>query len=182
MVPFTITAKFTGERGCIYEFGGKDIDLGDGKTPLWKGSEDTLLAYFKLPAGSKITEAKWKGGYKTVKGKTVRYATFTGQRPGIKDEIVSSKGTVTVTTATYEYATYDTVATYSNGEEPDKIVYHVTANAEYAVSAIDDPGMPTWLKAVIGTAIGIAVIAVVISLILWLIRRKRHREDGGAAA
>jgi len=174
---FKITGKFYGEPGVSYEWNGREIDLGDGSSPAWKGSEAALLAYFNLPNGSQITSAKWVGGYYTENGETVRQARFTGKKPVTK--LVQGRSTKT---ATYEYPVYSAVATYTNGFETGHEEYTVVATAEYKevpppepeLTPEADEGLPLWLKVTGGVMAGIAILAALAVLILYLIRRKKN--------
>lgn len=164
--PFTVKGKFIGEPGVLYDFNGKQLKL-DESSPVWQGHDAELLEYLGLPSDYKITESKWTSDYIQEDGETVRYAEYSGIKPGKSEK-------VTGYTATYEYAVYSATATYTNGVEPGTEEYTVKAYVEYD-EVIKESNL---LQLILKIAAGLAVLALLVSAILFVISKRRKEKEG----
>lgn len=167
--PFTVSGKFTGDPDVSYYMLGDIRWPNNPDSPAFDGYETIIERYLGLGSNYQLTSAAWDGDYRTEKGKTVRYATFSGLRRS-QNWTATYAETLTANSPSYSTSTttYNAVAMYSNG---------VTKN-EYEVKAIVTYEKKGWslLQKILAATVGIAVVAIVIGVILAILRKKRKEE------
>lgn len=152
--PVTINVKFIGEQSADFYFKGKKIKL-NGNAPTWDGYAKAVTSHLDLPNGSTLSGGRWTTDWHKENGTTVRYAQFTGTRPASNYVV------------TYRYQSYDTTVTYHNDKEPGDKEYKVKAICKY-----EKEGLSFIQKLLIAGA-GIAILAGLIAVILYIIRRRK---------
>ena len=164
--PFTVTAKFIGDPDVAY-YKLKDTKIPNNpETPTFEGYQETILRHLNYnPADYRITDGKWKGNYVTENGQTVRYAEFSGNRR-TSDWIAYYQEELTENSPTL--ATYDAVATYTNGIKDTS--YEVMITVDY-----EEVGLSLLQKVLIVTA-GIAILSIIIGLILMILKKKMEKN------
>lgn len=167
--PFTVRGKFTGDPDVSYYMLGDIRWPNNPDSPAFDGYETIIERYLGLGSNYQLTSAAWDGDYRTEKGKTVRYATFSGLRRS-QNWTATYAETLTANSPSYSTSktTYNAVAMYSNG---------VTKN-EYEVKAIVTYEKKGWslLQKILAATAGIAVVAIMIGVILAILRKKRKEE------
>ena len=164
--PFTVTAKFIGDSDVAY-YKLDDTQIPNNpKTPTFEGYQETILRHLNYnPADYHITDGKWSSNYVTEKGQTVRYAEFSGNRR-TSDWIAYYQEELTENSPAL--ATYDAVATYTNGIKDTS--YEVMITVDY-----EEVGLSLLQKVLIVTA-GIAIGSIIIGLILMVLKKKKEKD------
>lgn len=164
--PFTVTAKFIGDPDVAY-YKLEDTKIPNNpETPTFEGYQETILRHLNYnPADYRITDGKWKGNYVTENGQTVRYAEFSGLRK-VSDWTAYYEEELTADSPAL--ATYDAVATYTNGMKD--ISYEVMVTVDY-----EEVGLSLLQKVLIVTA-GIAILSIIIGLILMILKKKMEKN------
>jgi hypothetical protein len=164
--PFTVTAKFIGDSDVAY-YKLDDTQIPNNpKTPTFEGYQETILRHLNYnPADYRITDGKWSSNYVTEKGQTVRYAEFSGNRR-TSDWIAYYQEELTENSPAL--ATYDAVATYTNGIKDTS--YEVMITVDY-----EEVGLSLLQKVLIVTA-GIAIGSIIIGLILMVLKKKKEKD------
>ena len=164
--PFTVTAKFNGDSDVAY-YKLDDTQIPNNpKTPTFEGYQETILRHLNYnPADYRITDGKWSSNYVTEKGQTVRYAEFSGNRR-TSDWIAYYQEELTENSPAL--ATYDAVATYTNGIKDTS--YEVMITVDY-----EEVGLSLLQKVLIVTA-GIAIGSIIIGLILMVLKKKKEKD------
>ncbi len=165
--PFTVTAKFIGDSDVAY-YKLDDTQIPNNpKTPTFEGYQETILRHLNYnPADYRITDGKWKGNYVTENGQTVRYAEFSGLR---KASDWTAYYEEELTADSPALATYDAVATYTNGMKD--ISYEVMITVDYEKVGL------TLLQKILLASAAIIVLGGLIAAILLIIRKKRNKES-----
>lgn len=168
--PFTVTAKFTGDRDVAYYKLGNIKIPNNPDTPAFEGYQHVLLQRLGYnPENYQITAGKWTSDYKTEGGQTVRYAEFSGMQ---KTSDWTAFYTEALTGDSPQLSSYDAVAEYTNGvEHPD---YEIKAVVTYEKEV--QKGLTLLQKVLLVTA-AIAVIALVIGMILMVMKKKKKPEN-----
>ncbi|NCF00592.1 hypothetical protein, partial [Emergencia sp. 1XD21-10] len=131
-----------------------------------EGYQETILRHLNYnPADYRITDGKWSSNYVTEKGQTVRYAEFSGNRR-TSDWIAYYQEELTENSPAL--ATYDAVATYTNGIKDTS--YEVMITVDY-----EEVGLSLLQKVLIVTA-GIAIGSIIIGLILMVLKKKKEKD------
>lgn len=165
--PFTVTAKFIGDSDVAY-YKLEDTKIPNNpETPTFEGYQETILRHLNYnPADYRITDGKWKGNYVTENGRTVRYAEFSGLRKAsdwtayYEEELTENSPAL---------ATYDAVATYTNGMKD--ISYEVMIAVDYEKVGL------TLLQKILLASAAIILLGGLIAAILLIIRKKRNKES-----
>ncbi|NBH61813.1 hypothetical protein D1155_09135 [Anaerotruncus sp. 80] len=164
--PFTVTAKFIGDPDVAYYKLENAKIPNNPETPTFEGYQETILRHLNYnPADYRITDGKWKGNYVTENGQTVRYAEFSGLRK-VSDWTAYYEEELTADSPAL--ATYDAVATYTNGMKD--ISYEVMVTVDY-----EEVGLSLLQKVLIVTA-GIAILSIIIGLILMILKKKMEKN------
>ena len=164
--PFTVTAKFIGDSDVAY-YKLDDTQIPNNpKTPTFEGYQETILRHLNYnPADYRITDGKWSSNYVTENGRTVRYAEFSGLR---KASDWTAYYEEELSTDSPALATYDAVATYTNGIKDTS--YEVMITVDY-----EEVGLSLLQKVLIVTA-GIAILSIIIGLILMILKKKMEKN------
>ncbi|WP_251613524.1 hypothetical protein [Senimuribacter intestinalis] len=164
--PFTVTAKFIGDPDVAY-YKLEDTKIPNNpETPTFEGYQETILRHLNYnPADYRITDGKWSSNYVTENGQTVRYAEFSGLRK-VSDWTAYYEEELTADSPAL--ATYDAVATYTNGMKD--ISYEVMVTVDY-----EEVGLSLLQKVLIVTA-GIAILSIIIGLILMILKKKMEKN------
>lgn len=149
-----LPARFYGEESSnIYKFNGKYITLLDNNNPVWNGFNSDVKGQLKLGNEYNILSGRFTTGYITSNGVTYRDAIYTVNR---NTNVVE--------------ATYESLDEYIYVEDAKK----VEAKAIVTYEIYSD-----YTKYIYAAAV-IAVFAVAISLILFIIKKRRKNENKGA--
>ncbi|WP_302386992.1 hypothetical protein [Emergencia timonensis] len=164
--PFTVTAKFIGDPDVAY-YKLEDTKIPNNpETPMFEGYQEIILRHLNYnPADYRITDGKWSSNYVTENGQTVRYAEFSGNRR-TSEWIAYYQEELTENSPTL--ATYDAVATYTNGIKDTN--YEVMITVDY-----EEVGLSLLQKVLIVTA-GIAILSIIIGLILMILKKRMEKN------
>lgn len=162
---FSVTGKFIGEPDVSYYVLDGTRIPNNPETPKFKRYEDTILKVFGMnPSKYKITSGEWTSDYIEEDGNIVRYATFKGYRltndwtAYYKEKMTDESPNV---------ATYTATCTYGKKIEP---TYNVHVTVEYGKTEII-------IGRVVGTSVGLAVIAGLAAFIIVFLTRKKKQEE-----
>ena len=165
--PYTATVRFSGSPDADFylDWGKKRKKLTLKQKqqeigPAWNGYQEDIASYLDLPEGSTVGSGRWSSGWQEENGRSVRYATFTGTRPAANY------------TAIYQYTTYDATVTYHNDAEPGERLYQVKAICSYEKET-------SLLDTLLHIGAGVLVLALLVSGILLLLRKKRRETQEG---
>ncbi|NCF00604.1 hypothetical protein, partial [Emergencia sp. 1XD21-10] len=132
-----------------------------------EGYQETILRHLNYnPADYRITDGKWSSNYVTENGRTVRYAEFSGLR---KASDWTAYYEEELSTDSPALATYDAVATYTNGIKDTS--YEVMITVDYEKVGL------TLLQKILLVSAAIIILGGLIATILLIIRKKRNRES-----
>lgn len=158
--PITIDGEFRGSVGTQYFYFANTGTLWpyNANAPVWNGYQSDILTYLNLDASAyRITGGSWTSS--RVSGNTlIRTARFTG------------------TSNVCDYT-----AKYVDGSDSDGYTANAVYLSPYKVKAIatyEQAGLTTIQKVLIGA--GILILAIVIALILYFLKRKKREAEEGA--
>ena len=158
--PITIDGEFRGAVGTQYFYFANTGTLWpyNANAPVWNGYQSDILTYLNLDASAyRITGGRWTRA--RVSGNTlIRTARFTGSS-----------------------TVCDYTAKYVDGSDSDGYTANAVYLSPYKVKAIatyEQAGLTTVQKVLIGA--GILILAIVIALILYFLKRKKREEGEGA--
>ena len=158
--PITIDGEFRGSVGTQYFYFANTGTLWpyNANAPVWNGYQSDILTYLNLDASAyRITGGSWTSS--RVSGNTlIRTARFTG------------------TSNVCDYT-----AKYVDGSDSDGYTANAVYLSPYKVKAIatyEQAGLTTIQKVLIGA--GILILAIVIALILYFLKRKKREDEEGA--
>jgi len=162
-----VTAKFIGDPDVAY-YKLEDTKIPNNpETPTFEGYQETILRHLNYnPADYHITDGKWSSNYVTENGQTVRYAEFSGLR---KASDWTAYYEEELTADSPALATYDAVATYTNGMKDTS--YEVMITVDYEKVGL------TLLQKILLASAAIIVLGGLTAAILLIIRKKRNKES-----
>ena len=170
-IPFTVDAKFTGDED-VDSYYLENVEIPNNPaSPVWEGYEGAILNALGLPASEyKLTGGEWISDYQEENGQTVRYAQFSGLRSGgnwiayYKEELTPDSPNL---------ATYDAVATYTNGVE--EATFEVKATVTYELVK---KGLTTVQKIIIASAVVVVIAGLIAAILLVLGKKKKQEKEG----
>ena len=156
----------TSDTTCkIYSFDGKLITI-PGADPVWDGYTEDIKNYLGISGNDyAITSISWDGGFSGTDGNYTRTATVSGTR------------TVYYNSVTYTYQE----ETKTEYEYTAKVTY-VDKNAENtainAVAIAKYSEVKSFPVKAVAIGAGIAVLAAALSSVLYVLAKKKKKEEG----